>query len=639
MSLLPTAHAGQAFGSRRIDFFTVSGQVSQSEAHTGHVVDHDGMEHDVRLMDETSALAPGDTATVLRVQSGPNRRSRPVAVVNHSRGVWMRAAPDATSLLSRTGVTRTLNWWISVLLLVLVAAASVWPVLHAFLTELSGAMMASVPVFDVYADIAARAPALGSWRLETALPSGIFDALAALGFVPMAQLTEWGLALGAAALSILAFAARSWRLIYVPALAALAILAGAIMGGADATLYVVAGALVVFMLGGLANRIRDGGRFNARVERLSEHVLRNPPQEGVKSGDAQEQAGALGAAAAAAAIATAASVADGETNEAVDQQDEDAAAEQAEADAATPNDTAVNGEAEAGEASDIDLPPPPAAAPERAANQDGEETASADAPAPEPETVEPETAETAKSESGDDTRTTPSEDVGTSAESDAEPVIAAAVAQDDAADSDTAAEGEAAAEKTSAPELADADPSNEAKPAEDAQDARDVAETESADAKTIEAETSSETAADETASNQDAASVEDEDLPSLDAVAAAKAMDKDEDVQKAESETPEALTLDDERTMPVASPPPMAAPAEAAASDSGENGVIGAPSVEHSGEDSPQAPAASAEAATENAPANDPLIDDAADPMVEGASASDPAPGAPEVELDTTSAP
>ena len=77
MSLLPTAHAGQGFGARRIDFYTVSGEVAASDAATGRVRDDDGIDHDVRLMERTSALAPGDNVTVLRVQSGPNRMRPP----------------------------------------------------------------------------------------------------------------------------------------------------------------------------------------------------------------------------------------------------------------------------------------------------------------------------------------------------------------------------------------------------------------------------------------------------------------------------------------------------------------------------------------------------------------------------------
>ena len=52
MSLLPTAYAGQSYGSRRIDFFTVSGQVSASDANTGRVTDPDGLEHYVKLIEQ-----------------------------------------------------------------------------------------------------------------------------------------------------------------------------------------------------------------------------------------------------------------------------------------------------------------------------------------------------------------------------------------------------------------------------------------------------------------------------------------------------------------------------------------------------------------------------------------------------------
>ena len=251
MSLLPTAHAGQTYGSRRVDFFTVSGQVSASDAHIGRITDTDGMDHDVKLAEQSSAFAPGDSATILRIQSGPNRRSRPVAIINHSRGVWMRAAPDATSTLARSGVTRTFNWWLSILFLALVAIASVWPLMHTFLTEINRSMMASVPSFDIYADLAAQFPALTGWRLESGLSTGLTDALTSLGFVPMNLLTEIGVFSLAGLMALLSFSARSWRLIYVPALAVAAVIAGAIFGGAEATLAIIGASIALFMLGGL----------------------------------------------------------------------------------------------------------------------------------------------------------------------------------------------------------------------------------------------------------------------------------------------------------------------------------------------------------------------------------------------------
>ena len=121
MSLLPTAHAGQAYGARRIDFFTISGEIRQADGASGQLRDDDGMDHDIRLTEASNALTPGDSATILRVQAGPNRRSRPAALINHTRETWVRTTPDATTLLARSGVTRGFNWWLSVLLLALTA--------------------------------------------------------------------------------------------------------------------------------------------------------------------------------------------------------------------------------------------------------------------------------------------------------------------------------------------------------------------------------------------------------------------------------------------------------------------------------------------------------------------------------------
>ena len=74
----------------------------------------------------------------------------------------------------------------SVLLLALTALAAVWPLLHAFLTEMNGGMMAGIPAFSIMDELAAVAPGLAGWRLEAALPTGLLDAIAGLGFVPMA---------------------------------------------------------------------------------------------------------------------------------------------------------------------------------------------------------------------------------------------------------------------------------------------------------------------------------------------------------------------------------------------------------------------------------------------------------------------
>jgi len=593
MSQLPSAHAGQSFGSRRIDFITVSGEVSSSDAGTGRVTDGDGVVHDVRLNERSSALASGDTATVLRVQSGPNRRSRPVAIINHSRNVWMRAAPDATTILGRSGVTRTLNWWLSVLALALVAIAAAWPALHSFLTELNSAMMAGVPSINVFAEIGAQLPGLASWRMETALSAGLFDAIVALGFVPMEQLTEWGLGIAVGALALVTFFARSWRLLYVPALALLCLVSGAILGNPVATLLMVAGAALLFLAGGFINRIRDGGRFNARIERLAEYVLRHPPVEGVRSSEpARTEAIApepLAAAVAATAIAAASAVAEGDNSE-----DESAVLIEDNA-----------GPTEAGAAADPG---------ERAAN--GEITARADAD---------NAAEVDNSETVPDSEAVAGAETGPDVDDRAEIEIEAAPAHNSTSRVD------------SAPEVTD----------------RAVTEAE---------------ATPEVDFTPEIESGEQDDLPSLEAVAAAAAVS---DTERAGLSTAVATTpLDEERTMPVVAPPPMPArPDEAEAgatapdearkpADDAVEPVTEAPEVEgevtdatmttvpappvvpesEPAEDGEMAAAVDESEAestgTVSAPAiEDPLIEDDHDPMMESAN-GDFAPGAPEVEID-----
>ena len=591
MSQLPSAHAGQSFGSRRIDFITVSGEVSSSDAGTGRVTDGDGVVHDVRLNERSSALASSDTATVLRVQSGPNRRSRPVAIINHSRNVWMRAAPDATTILGRSGVTRALNWWLSVLALALVAIAAAWPALHSFLTELNSAMMAGVPSIDVFAEIGAQLPGLASWRMETALSPGLFDAIAALGFVPMAQLTEWGLAIAVGALALVTFFARSWRLLYVPALALLCLVSGAILGNPVATLLMVAGAALLFITGGFINRIRDGGRFNARIERLAEYVLRHPPVEGVRSSEPARVEPIvpepLAAAVAATAIAAASAVAEGDN---------------------TADDSTIITEdnanpADAGAAADPG---------QSAAN--GEVTARAD--------IENAT-ETDISEAFPDSELV--------AEAETQPDV------DDRAET----ESEASPEPASTPEATDRAEAEAAPEAEPTPEIESGAEPEAG---------------------------LDDDLPSLEAVAAAAAVSETE--RAGLSPTATATPLDEERTMPVVAPPPMPArPDEAEARTTSPDGThqpadnaaetfTETPEIEGEVAEAPETTVSASPVASEDGPAEsgemaeavaeseveptstisaaaieDPLIEDDHDPMMESAS-GDFAPGAPEVEID-----
>jgi hypothetical protein len=587
MSLLPTAHAGQSFGTRRIDFFTVSGHVGNSEASTGHVIDTDGMDHEVRLMEESSALAPGDTATVLRVQSGPNRRSRPVAIINHSRGVWMRGAPDATAILARSGVTRTFNWWLSMLVLLLVAAASIWTDLHVFLTEVNGPLMASVPVFDVFADLNTRMPQLTSWRLETALPSGVFDALAGLNFIPMDRLTEWGVALLGGILAVVAFAARSWRLVYVPVFAVMALISGAVLSGADVTLALTTGAMVVFLVGGLINRIRDGGRFNARVDRLAEHVMRHPPEEGVVSSEASIAANDEAAATnttttdtttAAAAIAAAAVIAEGSNSETPDVESESADTEsdetELESEHAELEDiaAAVDPVVEDDDLPSVDAVAEAAALSEAEANgdsdsdndnaaateHDAERTMTVAAPPPMPSdeaVAAPEPAPEPASETASGTEAANDEDVP-----------------------DETAQSEADEAVKSSVDLSEADP----EPEEPASDAATIADNDTDEATPTDAEVATAEVADEPVE----AGVSDDDL-----VASPPA-----EAEAVEENTPQS-----------ADPEPVAShePQHAARGD--------APGY---------------------APVDDPMIDDVSDPMVTATESGDLAPGAPELDFD-----
>lgn len=672
MSLLPTAHAGQAYGARRIDFFAVSGEVVAADAGSGRIRDDDGIEHDIRLLERTETLKPGDSASILRVQAGPKRRSRPAAVINHSRQLWARTAPDATTLLARSGVTRGLNWWLAVLALALTALVSIWPLLHAFLTEMNGTMMAGIPDIDVFAEINMLAPSLAGWRLENNLPTGLLDAIASLDLVSMDQLTGWGIAAGGAVLGAAAYFARSWRLIYVPVLAGFALAAGAILGGPEATLALCGGVLMLFLLGGLVNRVRDAGRFNARVERLVEHALRNPPQEGVRASETatRDTSGLAPAAAAASAIATAAAVAQGSEDDGAesDSGEEDAAddtvatdeTDEAEtADAAAPGEDAANGEVEAGPS--LEVPPSQNAGPaDPAPGENAALDATGDAEAAPLTDPEPEAAAEAADETVEagDSETAPAPEIPDTAEAMA--ALAAAMREGE--------DGVAVPQDALPADAADEEATQAQPVASDAAEA--VAEAEMPAADPEAPVSGAETAAQES----------DDDLPSLDAVAAAAALNAaeqnagDSDADAATAQPASAAALEDERTMPLAPPPPMPAatdmdaPADAVDAEAGEP-VAQETEAEPEQDAEPQLNAASDEGAESTdaaeAPASpadrlaevetrveaavdavsrdaaattslvdDPLMADGPDPMLPKAQAGDFAPGAPDLEFE-----
>ncbi|MEQ8404947.1 MAG: hypothetical protein RKE49_07610 [Oceanicaulis sp.] len=290
MANLPTAYASQRFGNKVLDFYAAAGEVigadPRARADERRLQDFDGARHTVRVTQEKFPLEPGDQASVLRLQPGPSRRSRPVAVVNHSRGGWTRTHPGANALLSRAGVARNVNWALTVTLFVLAALVCVWPYMVAFLAELAPGAFAAVPAFNVFSLASTALPGLAAWSVADAaaplagLLAGISPGLE--GFAAI-------IAFGAASLlgAVLVFSSRSWRLLWAPLFVA-ALAAGAMgFGGAEAALApALAGLAIaagVFIIGGAWNRITDAVRLESRIALLADHLLTNAPEETVSN--------------------------------------------------------------------------------------------------------------------------------------------------------------------------------------------------------------------------------------------------------------------------------------------------------------------------------------------------------------------
>lgn len=309
MSSLPTAYASQRFGRKSLDFYAAAGDVigadPRARSDERRLQDLDGARHTVRLMESGFQLDPGDQASVLRMQPGPARRSRPVAVVNHNTGAWSRAHPGAAGLLAKAGVARTWNWVLTILLFALAALAVVWPYLRAFLVEIAPSTFAAAPGFDVFATASAAAPSLAAWRIADVIAPVAAPLVEAAPFLAGFETT---IAFAAAALvgAGIVYALRSWRLIWAPLLVG-AIGAGAFGfdGAASASTAALAGlgvATGVFLIGGLVNRVRDGARLERRIAVLADHILRNAPEElvseashdSVADGDVQPMAASEG---------------------------------------------------------------------------------------------------------------------------------------------------------------------------------------------------------------------------------------------------------------------------------------------------------------------------------------------------------
>lgn len=286
MASLPTAYASQRFGRKSLDFYAAAGDVigadPRARADERRLQDLEGARHTVRLMESGFRLEPGDQASVLRMQPGPARRSRPVAVVNHTHGAWSRTHPGASGLLARAGVARTWNWALTVLLFIVAGLTVVWPYLRAFLVEIDPGLFGSAPQFDVFALAAGAAPALAEWRIAD-LTAGLSAQLAQLA-PTLGDYTAHA-AFGAVVLlgAVVVHALRSWRLIWAPMFVT-AIGAGAMgfdgaAGAATPALIGLGVASGLFVIAGAFNKIRDAARLERRIAVLADHILRNPAEE------------------------------------------------------------------------------------------------------------------------------------------------------------------------------------------------------------------------------------------------------------------------------------------------------------------------------------------------------------------------
>ncbi len=351
MANLPTAYASQRFGRKTLDFYAVEGEVAgadpRARADERRLQDIDGARHTVRLMENGFELEPGQTATVLRMQPGPARRSRPVAVVNHDTRAWCRTHPGAEGLLAKAGVSRTFNWAMTMALFVLAALAIIWPFLRAFLVEVDPGLFGQAPSFNV-AELAAGAlPALTGWSFsDVVAPISGPVGEAAPALAGIADGLVFGVGVVIAALGV--YLLRSWRLFWAPVfvgvLGAVSLGYGGVAGMSGPALSGLAIAALIFLFGGVINRVRDSARLEARIAVLADHLLRQGPQDTVAQVEAEAAADATNDAEpvdalAPAAAATAASLREpGETADDAQPAAEGAPAEDAPAEPAAAKD-------------------------------------------------------------------------------------------------------------------------------------------------------------------------------------------------------------------------------------------------------------------------------------------------------------
>lgn len=247
------------------------------------IQDLDGASHSIRLADRDGALDPGDSVALLRLQAGPERGSRPVSAINYTQKTWVEVGSGASASLASTGVSRSGVWWFAMLAFMAAAIAIVWSDLRTFLVEVNDGIFGVLPDFHLIAWLDAQLPVLRGFDLAAQVP-GLPDLLGSTGLVDAGQSSLVVTAALLVALLLVAYGARTWRIVWVPVFVAAVLAAGLMLGGdaaAEFSLAILGMAALVFVIAGLVNRIRDAARLRGRIARLSEHLLRHPPVESV----------------------------------------------------------------------------------------------------------------------------------------------------------------------------------------------------------------------------------------------------------------------------------------------------------------------------------------------------------------------
>lgn len=287
MANMPIIDTTQTFGRKPVNYYAASGEVidpdKRARSSERRLRDIDGTEHDVRLSSQGFRFEPGDQAAVLRLQCGPSRKSMPVAVINYADKEWSRLKPDANRVLAQAGVARNLNWTVSIIVLFLAMFLVVWPVLRTFLVEVFPGLFRGMPEFDLFGMAVAAFPDMASLNLAEASPNLIGRVIPGLYYIE--SYLWFGLLVAAG--GAIAYAARSWRLLWLPLLmGAIGLGSIALNGPANAVIPTIVSLFaiaVLFAIGGAVNRARDAWRLENRIAMLATYLLENPPTESIRS--------------------------------------------------------------------------------------------------------------------------------------------------------------------------------------------------------------------------------------------------------------------------------------------------------------------------------------------------------------------